>query len=405
MEPQHILDGYRVLDITHHIAGPTVTRLMAEMGAEVIKVEMLPYGDPTRLGEFRRDKRSGLNIQHNRGKKSICLDVKSDKGKQILKELVKECDVLLENFAPGVVARLGLDWETVKSLNPKIIMCSISSFGQTGPLASLPGFDYIAQAYAGVTDMIGEPDSAPSIPGLALGDVGTGVHATCAIGYALLHRERTGKGQYLDISLLDSYFHSHEMNVEAISLSKGKTTPQRAGAHHYAIVPAGVFRAKDGHILIIANMQRHWENLCGVINREELFTEERFTDPKTRPNAKDEIIAIIEQWLQEQESDEAAIAILQEAHVPVAPVLSVGEAMKHPHLVERGTVRTINDRILGEFQIPGNPLRYSEFPEPLPLEAPFLGEHNKEILTEILSYNDDEVTAMESDGILRQTTY
>jgi crotonobetainyl-CoA:carnitine CoA-transferase CaiB-like acyl-CoA transferase len=378
---------------------------MAEMGAEVIKVEMLPYGDPTRLGEFRRDKRSGLNIQHNRGKKSICLDVKSDKGKQILKELVKECDVLLENFAPGVVARLGLDWETVKALNPKIIMCSISSFGQTGPLASLPGFDYIAQAYAGVTDMIGEPDSAPSIPGLALGDVGTGVHATCAIGYALLHRERTGKGQYLDISLLDSYFHSHEMNVETISLSEGKTTPKRGGAHHYAIVPAGVFRGKDGHILIIANLQRHWENLCGVIGREELFTEERFTDPKIRSNAKDEIITIIEQWLQEQESDESAIAILQEAHVPVAPVLSVGEAMEHPHLVERGTVRTINDRILGEFQIPGNPLRYSEFPEPLPLEAPFLGEHNKEILTEILSYNDDEVAAMESDGILRQTTY
>lgn len=405
MPPKHILDGYRVLDITQHIAGPTVTRLMAEMGAEVIKVEMLPYGDPTRLGEFRRDKRSGLNVQHNRGKKSICLDVKSDKGKQILKELVKEVDVVLENFAPGVIGRLGLDWETVKSLNPKVIMCSISAFGQTGPLAHLPGFDYIAQAYAGVTDMIGDPDCAPAIPQLALGDVGTGVHATCAIGYALLHRERTGEGQHLDISLLDCYFHSHEANVELYSGTQGKVVPRRGGSHHYSIVPAGVFRSKEGYILIIANMERHWNNLCGALGNKALVSEERFTDPKIRMHAKQEIIAIIEQWLQAQESDAAAIAILQEAHVPVAPVLSVGEAVAHPHLLERGTVRTITDRVLGDFQIPGNPLRYSAFPESLPLDAPFLGEHNKAVLTEILSYSEDDVAAMERDGVLRQTAY
>ena len=402
MQSKHILDGYRVLDITQHIAGPTVTRLMAEMGAEVIKVEMLPYGDPTRLGAFRRDKRSGLNVQHNRGKKSLCIDVKSEKGQQILKELVKECDVVLENFAPGVIARLGLDWETVRSLNPKVVMCSISAFGQTGPLASLPGFDYIAQAYAAVTDMIGDPDGAPSIPQLALGDVGTGVHATCSIGYALLHRERTGEGQYLDISLLDCYFHSHETNVELLSLGEGKIVPKRGGPHHYGIVPTGVFRGKNSYILIMANLERHWDNLCSVIQRKELVTEERFTEPKTRIRAKDALIEIIEQWLQEQESDEAAIAILQEAHVPVAPVLSVGEAMEHPHMVERGTVRTIKDRVLGEFQIPGNPLRYSAFPESLDLEAPLLGEHNTEILTEILSYNDDDVSAMETDDILLQ---
>lgn len=405
MQPKHILDGYRVLDITQHIAGPTVTRLMAEMGAEIIKVEMLPYGDPTRLGEFRRDKRSGINVQQNRGKKSLCIDVKSEPGKKILKELVKECDVVLENFAPGVIARLGLDWETVKSIHPKVIMCSISAFGQTGPLAELPGFDFIAQAYAGVTDLIGEPDSAPSIPGLALGDVSTGVHAASAIGYALLHRERTGEGQYLDISLLDSYFHYHEMNVELVSLSKGETQPKRCGSYHDSIVPVGAFKAKEGYIMIIAHMQRHWENLCGAIGKKELFTEERFTDPKIRPKAKDEIIVIIEEWLQEQESDAAAIAILQEAHVPVAPVLTVKEAMEHPHMIERGTVRTIEDPILGEFQIPGNPLRYSAFPDPLPLEAPFLGGHNTEILTEILTYSDDEVATLEKDGILREREY
>ena len=404
MQPKHILDGYRVLDLTQYIAGPTVTRLMAEMGAEVIKVEMLPYGDPSRTAGFRRDKRSSCNIQHNRGKKSICLNVKSDKGKQILKDLVKECDVVLENYAPGVVARLGLDWDTVRSLNPKVVMCSISAFGQTGPLASLPGFDYIAQAYAGVTDVIGDPDGAPSIPQLALGDVGTGVTATCAIGYALLHRERTGEGQYLDISLLDCYFHSHDLNVGLVSASGGKAQPKRGGPHHYAVVPTGVFRAKEGYILIMATLH-HWDNLCAVIGRKELVTEERFTNAKIRMRAKDEIIAIIEEWLQEQESDEAAIRILQDAHVPVAPVLSVAGAMEHPHLIERETIKPINDRVLGEFSIPGNPLRYSAFPDPLPLEAPFLGEHNKEVLTGLLSYDDEELAAMESEGVIRQRPY
>ncbi len=404
MQGKHILDGYRVLDLTQYVAGPTATRLMAEMGAEVIKVEMLPYGDPTRSGGFRRDKRSSYNIQHNRGKKSVCINTKSDKGRKILKELVKECDVVLENFAPGVVGRMGLDWDSVRSLNPGVIMCSISAFGQTGPLASLPGFDYIAQAYAGVTDMIGDPDDAPSIPQLALGDVSTGVHATCAIGYALLHREKTGEGQYLDISLLDCYFHAHDLNVNLISASGGSAKPHRGGAHHYAVVPTGVFRAKEGYILIMATLH-HWDNLCAVIGRKDLITEERFTNAKIRMHAKNEIIAIIEGWLQDQDSDEAAIRILQDAHVPVAPVLSVAKAMAHPHLVERGTIQPINDRVLGEFSIPGNPLRYSAFPDPLPLEAPLLGEHNREVLTEILSYSNDELAALENDDIIRQRAY
>lgn len=316
-----------------------------------------------------------------------------------------ECDIVLENFAPGVVDRLGLDWETVRALNPKIIMCSVSAFGQTGPLASLPGFDFIAQAYAGVTDMIGDPDGAPSIPQLALGDVGTGVHATCAIGYALLHRERTGEGQYLDISLLDCYFHAHDMNVEIFSGTRGKIVPKRNGSHHYAVVPTGVFRGKEGYILIMAGAEHHWDSLCAVIGHKELVTEDRFTDPKIRIRAKDEIVAIIEQWLQEQDSDEATIRLLQDAHVPVAPVLSIADAIAHPHLVERNTVKTINDRILGEFQIPGNPLRYSAFPEPLDLEAPFLGEHNKEVLTEILSYSDEDLAILEGEEIIRQRPY
>lgn len=198
-ELKHILDGYKVLDFTQVLAGPTVTRLMAEMGAEILKVELAPDGEISRGLPYLRNGRSAYFIQQNRGKKSLCIDARHAKGLAILKQLVTQVDVLVENFAPGVIGRLGLDYETVKALNPKIVMCSISAFGQSGPLSHLPGYDYIAQAYSGITSMIGEKDGQPYFPLPGIGDVSTGVHATAAINGALLYRERTGQGQYVDI--------------------------------------------------------------------------------------------------------------------------------------------------------------------------------------------------------------
>ena len=223
--PKHILNGYRVLDMTHVLAGPTATRLMAEMGAEVIKVEFPPLGDVSRVLPMQRNGRSGYYVQQNRGKQSICLDLKSAEGTAILTDLIKCSDVLIENFAPGVIARLGFSWATVHALNPKIVMCSISALGQEGTLSSLPGFDYIAMAYSGIMGMIGDPHGPPSFPMAGIGDVSTGVHAACAIGYALLHRERGNDGQYIDISLLDAYTHCHELNIQLYSMTNGATEP------------------------------------------------------------------------------------------------------------------------------------------------------------------------------------
>jgi crotonobetainyl-CoA:carnitine CoA-transferase CaiB-like acyl-CoA transferase len=218
-QPKHILDGYRVIDFTQALAGPTVTRLMAEMGAEIVKVEIPPRGDFSRELPFLKEGRSAYYVQQNRGKKSLCLDPKTPEGLEIIKKLIPQMDVLVENFAPGVIGRMGLDYETVKAINPRIIMCSVSAFGQTGPLTSRPGYDNIAQAYSGVTYMIGEPDGSPYLPGLGLGDVSTGAHAVAAIACALLYRERTGRGQHLDIALIDAYFHCHELNVQIFSNS------------------------------------------------------------------------------------------------------------------------------------------------------------------------------------------
>jgi crotonobetainyl-CoA:carnitine CoA-transferase CaiB-like acyl-CoA transferase len=396
---KHVLDGYKVLDLTQFLAGPAATRVMVEAGAEVIKVEW-PGGDPSRKFPFLgKDGRSAYYVQQNRGKRSVAVDLKAPEGIAIVKELAAQSDVLIENFAPGVMDRLGLGYDAIKAVNPEIVMCSISAFGQTGPLAHLPGFDNIGQAYSGITSMIGDPDKPPAFPMAAIGDVSTGVHAACAIAFALLYRERTGKGQYLDISLLDSYFHYHEVNVQAWSCSKGEIKPTRSGSHHYAVAPGGIFKSKDAYLFLLPILHM-WPKLCEIMGRPELAEDPRYIDNASRAKNQKELIVIIEAWLQAQESDEAAIRILEEGHIPVAPILSVEQACRHPHMIERETVRTIYDRSLGSFQAPGNPLRFSEFPAHLDLEAPYLGEHNAEVLGDCLGYSGARITDLVKRGVL-----
>lgn len=400
-ELKHVLDGFTILDFTQVLAGPTVTRLMAEMGAEILKVELSPAGDFSRALPALRDGRSAYFIQQNRGKKSLCVEAKNPQGLAILKKLIEKVDVVVENFAPGVIGRLGLDYETVKQINPRVVMCSISAFGQTGPLSKLPGYDYIAQAYSGITSMIGEPDGPPYFPLPGIGDVSTGVHATAAINAALLYRERTGKGQYLDIALLDAYFHCHELNVQLYSSSNGAIKPTRSGTHHFALCPGGLFKGHDTYIFVLA-LDHQWPAVCQAIGRPELAKDPRYADNAARVERIPEVVKIIEDWIASMPSDDAALRALEAARVPVAPVLSVEQAINHPHLQQRGTVRTVTDRAFGEFQIPGMPLRFSEFPDNLPLEAPFLGEHNEEILTGYLGYTSEQVQALEHDGVLKR---
>ena len=399
MTPTHILDGYRILDFTQYLAGPTTSRLAAEMGAEVIKVELAPAGDPVRLLPHRRNGRSGYYIQQSRGKKSICVDIRNPRGLEIIKELIKECDILLENFAPGAIGRLGLGYDVVKAIKPEIIMCSISAFGQTGPLSSLPGFDYIAMAVSGVMDMIGDPDQPPYFPMLGIGDVSAGVHALAAINGALLYQHKTGKGQYIDISLLDSYFHSHEINVQAYSGSGGKIKPQRSGHHHYAAAPLGLFRCQDGYLFMVV-MARQWGLLCQAMGREDLADNPDFDTNMKRVERREELVNIIEDWLANYKRDDA-LKLLEDLHIPVAPVLSVPEAMEHPHLIEREVIRTISDRGYGDLQIPGVPLRFSEFPEKLDLQAPYLGEFNREVFGNIVGLSDSELDSLHAEGVLK----
>jgi crotonobetainyl-CoA:carnitine CoA-transferase CaiB-like acyl-CoA transferase len=403
--PTHLLEGYKVLDFTHFIAGPTATRLMAGMGAEVVKVELAPKGDQAREIQFIRDKRSAYFIQQNRGKQSLCLDMKKSTAVELIKQLIPKFDVMVENFAPGVIGSMGLDYQTVSAINPRIIMCSISALGQTGPLAHDPGFDFIGQAYAGITSLIGEEDGPPYMPMVAIGDVSTGVHAMGAVACALLYREKTGEGQYIDVSLLDSYFHCQTVGVELYSASHGKHEVKRSGLHHPFFAPAGTFKGRRWHIIILAWLDQHWARVCDAIGKPELVSDPRYADVASRGKHRDEIVKLIEQWLASMPDDQESIDALRARRVPVAPILSVAEAMSHPHLIERGTVRTVTDRILGEFQIPGFPLRFSKFPNELELDAPFLGEHNRAILTKYLGYSRDQVNRLTQEGILHSANH
>jgi crotonobetainyl-CoA:carnitine CoA-transferase CaiB-like acyl-CoA transferase len=403
-QQEHVLSGYKILDFTQHIAGPTATRLLVEMGAEVIKVELAPDGEPSRRAPYIKG-RSGTFIQQNRGKKSLCVDGKSPEGLALLKRLVSHVDVLIENFAPGAIARLGLDYETVKALNPRIVMCSISALGQKGDLASKPGYDFIGAAYAGILDMNGDPNGPPSFPGMAIGDASTGVHAVAAIACALLYRERTGKGQYLDISLVDAYFHYHETSVQAYSLSGGTYQPRRVGSHYPLYAPVGMFKGKSHYLVIMAPTDHQFAAVCRAMGKPELVNDPRFVTNAKRSENRAALIKIIEEWIASTPSDEEAIRLLEEQRVPVAPVLSVVEAMNHPHLRERQTVRTVTDRVAGQLQLPGFPLRFSEFPRMLDLEAAFLGEHNQEILRNYLGYSAEQVKELEARGVLRHEDF
>lgn len=399
-KPTNILDGVRVLDFSQALAGPTTTRLMAEMGAEVIKVELAPNGEASRSLPFIRNGRSGYYIQQNRGKKSIGIDRKDPRSIDLVRKVLQHCDVLVENFAPGAISRLGFGWDVVHQLNPRLIMGSISAFGQSGPLSKLPGYDYIGAAYAGVLSMIGEPDGPPYFYMLGIGDVMTGTHLLAAINGALFYREKTGQGQYVEASLLDSYFHCHEVNVQAHTASGGEIKPHRSGAHHYAVSPLGVFKCKEGYV-VLAVLQNQWPNLCAALGRPELAADPRFSDNPSRVQNRAALNALIEAGLTKYPTAiEAAEDWGFNHHVPIAPILSVEQAVKHPHLVERETIRTIQDAVFGSYQVPGMPLRFSAAPRHPDLRAAYLGEHNVDVFTQYADLTEAEVRKLEKEGAL-----
>jgi CoA:oxalate CoA-transferase len=399
MANPRMLEGYRVLDFTHFVAGPTCARILAEMGAEVIKVERGTAGEHVRQFGIVADGMSTYFFQHNHSKLGIALDLRKDRARELIYAMLPKIDVVVENFAPGVIAEMGFGYETLSKLNPRLVMCSISAAGQTGPLSRIPGYDYIGQAYAGITDLIGEPDRPPVVPAMAIGDVTTGVTAAMAVGFALLHRERTGEGQFIDASLLDNYFHMHEISVPVVSLRPGRYKPKRTGALHPNMSPCGVFRAGEGNIFLIVQ-QHEMPRLWRAMGNPEVRNDPRFATNRDRMRNNAAIREIIQEWLDTFPDRDAALRALEAERVPCAPVLKLEEAMAHPHLRERGTVRPAYDPALGNFMLPGMPVRFSSWPSRENLRAPRVGEDNARVMKELLGLDDEEIARLHDEGVL-----
>jgi CoA:oxalate CoA-transferase len=388
-----MLNGIRVVDFTQYLAGPTVTRLMAEMGADVVKVEQAPGGDPSRLLPLRIGERSIYFIQQNRGKKSLCVDFQKPEGAALLVDLAAGADVVVENYGPGVLEKRGISYESLSKRNPRLVMASISAFGRTGPLAHKVGFDLIAQEFSGLMSMTGAPDGPPMWVGAGIGDVQSGVHAFGAIGYALFHRERTGRGQHIDVSMVDALYHCHEGNVEAFANSGGAVVPNRHGAVHAWVGPMGVYKAAQGWIVILV-LERQWESFCRALGQPALATDPRFTTGALRGENRADLTAIIERWLASQKTDEAALAIFEQHRVAAAPVLSVKDTVSHPYFTARDMVRRVPDPVLGEVTIPGFPFKFGAIPELPDLRAPLLGQHNAEVLHERLGMDERRIAVL-----------
>jgi crotonobetainyl-CoA:carnitine CoA-transferase CaiB-like acyl-CoA transferase len=385
-----MLSGIKVVDITQFVAGPTASRILGELGADVVKVELAPLGDRSRVQGVKPKQpaenaapHSTYFFQHNHSKRGIALDFKNEKARAILKRMIAGADVLVENFSPGVMARAGLAYEDLRKINPALVMCSISFAGQTGPLSDKPGYDYIGQAYAGVTGMIGEADGSPAMVTMAIGDVSTGVSAAMAIAVALFHRERTGEGQHVESTLLDTYFHMHEASIPRVSMLGEKYVQQRTGSQHPDGGPTGIFKCGDGRYITLMSLAHQWPQLVQALEMPELLGDQRFETASDRRKNNGVLKDILERWLASVGSREACLAALETRRIPAAPVLDLNEVIALEHLNQRGTVRSADDPLLGAFKVPGMPARFSSWKPSAPLSAARLGEHNDEVLKEL----------------------
>ncbi len=407
MSERSLLDGVRVLDLTQYLAGPACTRMLADLGAEVIKVEAAPFGDPSRAFTPRRNRRAGFFVQQHRGKQSICLDLRTDDGVAVVRELADHVDIVVENFSPGVMDRKGWGYDGLASTNPGLIMASVSGFGQTGPLRDKPAFDFVAQAYGGVMHMTGDPDGPPMFVGIGLADTNAGVHAFGAIGMALYQRERTGRGCHIDASMVDSLVHMHETSIYAPSItadsgadgSVDPYVPMRAGRHYQPSAPGAGYRSPEGWIVVFCT-QGQIDGLWRALGRPELGDDERFRTNDARLAHRDELTDLIEGWMDGFERDDDVIAALEAERVPCSRVLSPAEFAEQPHLVEREMIKEVVDPVAGPVTVPGFPLVFDGERPGVEAPAPTLGQHNRSVLTGLLGWDDARVDALVAASVL-----
>lgn len=396
-----MLSGIKVLDFTQYLAGPAATRLLTEFGAEVIKIERTPGGDHGRRIHFVAPGVSAFFLAACAGKKSLAVDFSKAEARALVHALVRDADVVIENYSPGVMAKYAFDYASLQAINPKLVMCSISGFGQEGPYANFTSFDIIAQAQSGVMAMTGEPDGPPQYVGNYFGDPNAGVHAAFAIAAALYHRALHGEGQYIDISQLEALVYMDYVNIPLAMMSEGRFKPSRFGGDFYSICPYGTYRAKQGYV-VLAVLEPQWPALVRAMGRPDLETDERFATQLARCSRRPEVRAIVEAWLQSFDSDAQALAALAAARVPSAPILDIIDVPKHAQHAAREVFQDLPHPELGSTPVARAPFRLSTLEMSIPFRAPYLGEHNEEILLQQLGYSTEKIADLYASGAIAQ---
>ena len=405
------LEGVRVIDLTAWLSGPYLSMQLAAMGAEVIKVERPGIGDPTRITvpfagsrgigfkERTPEDLSLINLKRNRGKKSITLDMKSKRGLELFRMLVAHGDVVVENFAPGTMEGFGIDYPALKAINPKIIFCSISGYGQSGPYRDLSAFDLTIQATSGIMAVTGYPDGPPTRCGAWVGDLIPALYGLNGILAALVSREKTGRGERIDISMQDCCF-SLIMD-EALDLLLARGVPTRQGNRNPRAVPWGTFPTQDGNIALCVATNDQWRVFLEAIQKEDCLKDPRFENLEDRLRNAAEVEALVTEWSKQLTTQEA-LSALRKKSVPCDPVLEVKEVLQDPQLTHRGMIRELEHPVSGPTGVKtaGFPIHFSELPSDFPGPAPALGQHNEDIYLGLLKLTREEFERLRQDNII-----
>ncbi len=400
---QRPLSGIRVIGLEQYMSAPYCTMLLADAGAEVIKIERLGTGDPRRLippfAEKDGVKKAGGFMAYNRNKKSLALNLRHPEGQEIYKQLVTRSDVVVENLSPGAAERLGLGYEALKEINPHLIYAAISGFGRLpefeGPYSNRPAFDIVAEAMSGIMHAVGFADKPPSWTIYGLADIYSGMVTAFGVMQALFMRERTGEGQFVDSAMYDNMLSLNEQMVALYSVA-GQSVERGRLRNLY---PRGAFKAQDGYIALNVPDDRIWSRLCTVMKREDLIADSRSNTGTARAANSEFLRPIIEDWLAGLTRDEA-VKQLNTAGVPAGPVHTAGDIFIDPHVKARQMLITVKDPEVGDYQFARSPLHLSAAPK-LPTEAaPNLGQHTRSILRSILDYSDDEIEKLVNQEVV-----
>ncbi|WP_413729622.1 CaiB/BaiF CoA transferase family protein [Sodalis sp. RH22] len=391
------LEGIRVLDLSRVLAGPYCASLLNDLGAEVIKIEMPGKGDDSRDFGPHIGGESSYFMLLNHGKKSLTLNLKTPEGRRLLEQLIATADVLVENFRPGVTRRLGIDYGAVSEINPRLIYASISGFGQEGPLAHKAAYDHVIQAMGGIMQATGWPDGEPTRVGDAIGDVVAGLYCSWGVLAALLQRGITGRGQQVDMAMLDAM-----VSLQMVSLTQllgGKPSAGRLGNAHPISAPMDSYRAADGHVVIAVANDSLFARLAAAIDQPGLDKDARFATDPQRLRHQSELRGYIEAWLRDKNVAQA-VTLLDQAGIPAAPVWGLDEVLQSPHALSRGLLQKVVHPTAGEISLLPQPVKLSGMAQPPELMPPRLGEHTRGILGDILDLSERELDELQQRGVI-----